>query len=110
MIDALRLQLTNLVSGGMSGMVQVILIALGIAFFWYVAFVKKDHKNPFWALIVLLMGIGVFAGFFFGGVKVGKIFGFAQFGAFVGIFAFFFLATIYKYYSTPKDKRRKRFM
>jgi len=107
-MDKLRQYFPNLLSGNLSSGIEIAGIVLVGALLWYIFFVKKNHMNPLWGLFVLLMSSVIFAGFFIGGIRLGKIFGIDEMGAFIGIFAFFIIASIYKYYSTPKDQRRRR--
>ena len=111
MLEQLHLQFKNLFNaGGTSTALVVALVIAVIAFLYYLFFAKKNHKNPLWALIVLIIGVTVFLGFFFGGIKFGNAIGIGDIGALIGVFLFFFLASLYKYLSTPKDERRRKFM
>lgn len=110
-IETLRQHFPNLFAGnGLSSGVEIVAVAIVVALLYFIFFVKKSYKNPFWAIIVTAIGVGVFLGFLYSGIYLGRMFGYGYVGAFIGIAAFFFLATVYKYYSTPKDQRRARFM
>lgn len=109
MIDKLRQHFPTLFSGHLSTGLEIVIVIAALAFLYYLFFVKKDHKSPLWGVIVTFLGVMTFVGFFMGGIKLGRIFGIEDMGAFIGIFAFFFLAMIYKYFTTPKEQRRKKF-
>lgn len=75
----------------------------------FLLFGKRDFRNPFWAVVALVFGVALFGAFILGGICVGRMFGFAQIGAFLGIFAFLGVAALYNYYKTPKEQRRRKF-
>lgn len=110
-IEKLRQHFPNLFEGGgVSFAIEIVIAILGIAFLWFVFFAKKSYKNPLWAIVITLIGFCIFMAFFIGGMKVGKLLGIGPIGALGGVFLFFFLATVLKYYTTPKEQRRKKFM
>lgn len=109
MIEKLRQHFPNLFSGNLSSGVEIGLLIAVLAFLYFLFFVKKSYKNPFWGMLVIFLGGATFVGFFIGGIKIGNLFGFEDMGAFIGIFAFFGLAALYKHFTTPPDQRRKKF-